>query len=252
MTEGAGNSRLQPGGISGTRQHLRIVIELQQQRITRGQRRDQMLCRVSDIGQYTELATTIRDGVLHWLARIMRHGVRMHRQIAQREGSREAFSGRVSLGSAGLGAILEGPLRSKRGSWIFSGKRSFIDAFTKDIGLGGVPVNYNFNTKVLYDLTERDRIWFVNISGVDKIRLGRTDKKNTDPDRSPELNLLDIRYNGWRSASGFNWQQLFGTRGVGLMGVTNSEADVSQTVKDLFKYGPASGTAAEVIARNKK
>ncbi len=169
-------------------------------------------------------------------------------QIAQREGSRDAFSGRASLGSAGLGAILEGPL-AKKGSWIFSGKRSFLDAFTKDIGIGGVPVNYNFNTKVLYDLSPRDRIWAVNFSAVDSIRLGLTGNEPTDdPDRNPDLNFLDIRYRGWRSATGFNWQRLLGERGVGLLGVTHSEANVNQSTKDLLKFGPPSSSVEELIA----
>lgn len=155
-------------------------------------------------------------------------------QITQREGSREKFVGRLALGSAGLGGILEGPIRKAKGSWVFSAKRSFLDAFTSDIGIGGVPVNYNFNSKALYDLTSRDRIWLVNITGVDKIRLGATDKKNTN---DPELNLIDIRYQGWRSATGLNWQHLFGSRGVGLLGLTDSEANVSETVKDLLKFG---------------
>jgi hypothetical protein len=170
-------------------------------------------------------------------------------QIAQREGSREAFSGRVSLGSAGLGAILEGPLKGKRGSWVFSGKRSFLDAFTKDIGVGGVPVNYNYNTKVLYDFSPRDRVWLVNFSAVDRIRLGLTGNEPTDdPDRNPELDFLDIRYRGWRSATGFNWQRLLGDRGVGLLGVTHSEASVNQSTKDLLKYGPPSSSVDELIA----
>ena len=172
-------------------------------------------------------------------------------QIAQREGSREAFSRRLSLGSAGLGAILEGPLRKDRGSWIVSGRRSFIDGFTKDIGIGGVPVNYNFNTKALYDLTPRDRVWLVNVTGVDRIRLGATDKQqNSSADRSPELQLLDIRYRGWRAATGLNWQRTFGTRGVGLLGLAHSEADVSQRVKDLFKFGLTAPTSAELIAKS--
>ena len=131
-------------------------------------------------------------------------------QIAQREGSCEAFGGRVSLGSAGLGAILEGPIGKDRGSWVFSGKRSFLDAFTKDIGFGGVPVNYNFNTKALYDLNPRDRIWLVNFTGVDKIRLGATDTPRKSTEEGSELDLLDIRYQGWRSATGLNWQRLLG------------------------------------------
>ncbi len=169
-------------------------------------------------------------------------------QIAQREGSREAFSGRVSLGSAGLGAILEGPLKGKKGSWVFSGKRSFLDAFTKDIGFGGVPVNYNYNTKVLYDLSPRDRVWLVNFSAVDNIRLGLTDKQpKADPDRNPELDLIDIRYQGWRSATGFNWQRLLGERGVGLLGVTHSEANVNQTAKDLLKFGQTGASVTDLI-----
>ncbi|MBC7925566.1 MAG: TonB-dependent receptor [Bryobacteraceae bacterium] len=170
-------------------------------------------------------------------------------QIAQREGSREAFSGRVSLGSAGVGLILEGPLRKDRGSWVFSGKRSFLDAFTKDIGLGGVPVNYNFNTKALYDLSPRDRVWLVNFTGVDSIRLGATDtQREADPDRDPELDLLDIRYEGWRTATGVNWQRLFGTRGVGLLGLSHSEASVSQSFKDLLKFGLSAASVPELIA----
>lgn len=171
-------------------------------------------------------------------------------QIAQREGSRDGFSGRLSLGSAGLGAILEGPIRKERGSWVFSAKRSFLDAFTRDIGIGGVPVNYNFNTKALYDLTPRDRVWLVNITGVDKIRLGRTDKVSTDKDRDPELDLIDVRYQGWRSATGLNWQHLFGERGVGLLGLTYSEANVSQTTKDLFKFGLTAANAADLISES--
>ena len=168
-------------------------------------------------------------------------------QIAQREGSREAFSGRVSLGSAGLGAILEGPLKNKKGSWVFSGKRSFLDAFTKDIGFGGVPINYNYNTKVLYDFSPRDRVWLVNFSAVDNIRLGATDNSNLKPEDDPELNLIDIRYKGWRSATGFNWQRLLGDRGVGLLGVTHSEANVNQSAKDLLKNGQPGDTLADRI-----
>lgn len=114
-----------------------------------------------------------------------------------------------------------------------------------------MPVNYNVNAKVLYDLSPRDRIWAVNISGFDKIRLGATDKKrSSDPDSDPDLDLLDIRYNGWRAASGFNWQRLYGSRGVGLLGLTHSEGNVRQTVKDLFRFGLTAPTAAELIAKS--
>jgi hypothetical protein len=167
-------------------------------------------------------------------------------QIAQREGSRERFRGWGTLGFAGAGTILEGPIDGGRGSWIVSARRSFLDFFTDDIGIGGVPVLYTLNGKAVYDISPQDRIWVVNVSGVDEIRLGLTEDSPTDE----ELYNFDIRYDGWRSATGVNWQRLFGARGVGLFGVTHSEARTGQQVKDLVRDGvpPPDVPVDEILA----
>ena len=89
----------------------------------------------------------------------------------------------------------------------------------------------------------RDRIWVVNIAGIDEIRLGLTEST----DLEDEIANFDIRYEGWRSATGFNWQRTFGSRGVGLLGITHSEAKVGQQVKDLVSQGAAAGCAPEVV-----
>jgi len=164
-------------------------------------------------------------------------------QVTQREGSRTALAGRATLGFAGAGVVAEGPLgRAGRGSWIASARRSFLDLVTDDVGIGGVPVLYTVNGKVVYDMSPRDRVWLVNVSGFDEIRLGLTG----DSDPSDELSNLDIRYDGRRSATGFNWQRLFGSRSVGLLGVTYSRATVNQRVADLIRNGiPPSGTSVE-------
>ena len=167
-------------------------------------------------------------------------------QIALREGSRERTRGRATLGFAGVGGIAEGPLQGGRGSWIVSVRRSFLDAVTDDIGIGGVPVLYTANAKVTYDLSARDRVWVLNVSGVDRVRLGLTD--DTDP--SEELSTFDIRYRGGRTATGFNWQRSFGSRGVGLLGITYSRAWVRSTVSDLVRNGvpPAGVPVSEQLA----
>jgi hypothetical protein len=165
-------------------------------------------------------------------------------QVTQREGSRTEFGGWATLGFAGAGTILEGPINAGKGSWIVSARRSFLDFFTQDIGFGGVPVLYTLNAKAVYDLSPRDRVWVVNVSGKDTIRLGYREDGELD-----ELSTLDIRYDGWRSATGFNWQRLFGSRGVGLLGVTHSEAKVGQRVRDLARGGPLpTGPGDEAIA----
>src|SRR5213593_4114678 len=121
-------------------------------------------------------------------------------QITQREGSREGLHARANLGFAGAGGAVEGPLAKGRGSWVASARRSFLDLFTNDIGVGGVPVLYTANAKAVYDLNETDRVWAVNVTGVDRIRLGLTDSTPNDE----EVFNLDIRYQGWRSATGLN------------------------------------------------
>ena len=74
-------------------------------------------------------------------------------QVTQREGNRQEFGGWATLGFAGAGAILEGPIAGGKGSWIVSARRSFLDFFTDDVGFGGVPVLYTLNAKAVYDLT---------------------------------------------------------------------------------------------------
>ncbi|MEZ5316135.1 MAG: TonB-dependent receptor [Vicinamibacterales bacterium] len=167
-------------------------------------------------------------------------------QVSQREGRRDGFHGQATLGFAGAGAILEGPVARGRGSWIVSLRRSFLDLVTDDIGVGGVPVLYTFNGKLVFDVTPRDRVWAVNVSGVDRIRLGLA----PDTDLEEELADFDIRYRGRRSATGVNWQRLF-SRGVGLLGVSHSVATVDSTVKDLVRDGvpPPEVPVDEVIAR---
>lgn len=153
-------------------------------------------------------------------------------QIATREGSRDKFSARLSMSILTGGVILEGPLgRRKKGSWVTSVKRSFLEAIPGAFD-SSPPVIYTFNTKALYDLTPRDRIWFVNYSAIDSIRLKpKLDPAETDPQG------IDLDYKGRRFATGMNWQHLFGESGVGLLGFSHSEARVNQTVKDVQRYG---------------
>lgn len=169
-------------------------------------------------------------------------------QIAQRDGDREAVHGRLNVLFGGAGGLLEGPIKKNKGSWVVSARRSFLDAFTKDTGIGGVPVLSTFNAKASYDLTPRDRIWLVNLTGVDSIRLGLTDDNRNDT--AELLSNFDIRYRGRRSATGFNWQRFLGTRGVGLLGVTHSQAGVNSSVKDLLRNGtlPPAAPVDDIIA----
>ena len=48
--------------------------------------------------------------------------------VQTREGNRDEFSGRASLGASGVYSTLEGPIgRAKKSSWLFSARKSYLD-----------------------------------------------------------------------------------------------------------------------------
>ena len=60
---------------------------------------------------------------------------------------------------SGAGGIVEGALFEGHGPSIVSARRSLLDLFTNDIGVGGVPVLYTVNAKAVYDLNVSGYTW---------------------------------------------------------------------------------------------
>src|SRR5262249_46018210 len=139
-------------------------------------------------------------------------------QIALREGDRDHVKAIATAGFAGAGGILEGPRRGSTGAakaggaWVISGRRTLLGPFTNDIGPGGVPVSYYVNFKALYDLSPRDRLWVVNLMDIDRIHIGLHGRPLDDPTVVKEDIEADIVSRSLRTATGVNWQHLFGQR----------------------------------------
>ena len=70
--------------------------------------------------------------------------------VHTREGSREEFSGRASLGASGVYSTLEGPIgRAKKSSWLLSARKSYLDYVLDRVNAdSGTTIGY-------YDVTAR-------------------------------------------------------------------------------------------------
>ena len=156
-------------------------------------------------------------------------------QADLREGDRNQFKGTATLDFAGAGVVLEGPIRKEKGSWIVSGRRTYLDLFTKDIGPGGVPVSYYLNFNGLYDLSPRDRAWLVNLTDIDSIHIGLHGRSLHDPTVIKEDIEQDILSRSARVSTGVNWQHIFGNRGIGLLGTSYTNSQPDFTVRDLLQ-----------------
>jgi outer membrane cobalamin receptor len=97
-----------------------------------------------------------------------------------REGSREEFFGRASLGATGVYATLEGPLgASRKTSWLVSARKSYLDYVLDRLDSSGFVLGY-------YDVTAR---LAHHPSPSQTVALGllhgRSQWRNTEDDRGP-------------------------------------------------------------------
>lgn len=89
--------------------------------------------------------------------------------IKFREGYRKRFLSDINLSTAGFGGIFEGPLFTKRGSFVLSVRKSYLNLIRGAIRLAAVPDYWDFNLKAVYDITKNTRLSFVGVGGFDKI-----------------------------------------------------------------------------------
>ena len=96
-------------------------------------------------------------------------------EITNRNGSRERFRGEASLGMGGVGGLIEGPI-GKGASYIFSGRKSFLDLIISSTGLTAVPHYYNLQAKVSWDINPSNKLFINGVFGDDAIKIEEGDK----------------------------------------------------------------------------
>jgi hypothetical protein len=85
--------------------------------------------------------------------------------IRYREGNREKLNGQLNLSAIGYGAQLEGPIAGGKGSWMFSGNRSYLDLISKLLKMDNPAGFFDLQGKAVYDLGTGDRLSLLAIGG---------------------------------------------------------------------------------------
>lgn len=125
--------------------------------------------------------------------------------VKYRNGDRNNFNGKIDIGIAGAGIILEGPLQDGKSSYLFSARRSYLDLILSSTGLTSVPNYSNFNLKATYELSEKHKLSLIGLSGIDKINFeGFSDEDD------PFINTVE--YSGWQIAGGLVHKWLVGSQ----------------------------------------
>lgn len=137
--------------------------------------------------------------------------------IDYREGNRSEFDGQLDLNIAGFGAIAEGPLGNGSGSWLISGRRSYLDLVIGIMGLHHIPIYSDLQGKLVYDLTPRHRLALLNIMGSDYNSFGKDQARESD---FPVYGREDHREN----TLGFSWRALWNQKGYSVTSLAYTAA----------------------------
>jgi hypothetical protein len=145
--------------------------------------------------------------------------------ISFREGNRSEFDGQLDLNFAGFGGVAEGRLFNKKGAWLVSARRSYLDFLVNafNVGTTVAPVYGDAQGKIVYDLNSNHKLTLLGVWGDD----------HNSPDREAgEKN--DMIYYGnqdvHEGTAGVNWRAVWGNRGYS----TTSLAHTSSNFKEDF------------------
>jgi len=132
--------------------------------------------------------------------------------IALKDGSYNEVEGNIDVGMAGLGAILEGPLPGKIGSFLGSYHKSFLEIMARSKVWGGmtaVPYYDSYLGKLNFKLSPTNELFILALYGNDHIKIdtGEADSGSTTRTNSKTDRLV----------AGIGWQTLFGKLGYGKL-----------------------------------
>lgn len=158
-----------------------------------------------------------------------RHGDKLSSvlDIKFREGQRKTLLSDINLSTAGFGGVFEGPLFSKKGSFLFSFRRSYLNLIRGAIRLAAVPNYWDFNLKTVYDINDKNKLTFISIAGLDDISFEGDAGKISD-----ENPYGKAKGNQQQFTAGFNLRTLY-KKGYFLTSLANSSAYYYYTNNDI-------------------
>ncbi|MCB0430983.1 MAG: TonB-dependent receptor [Flavobacteriales bacterium] len=146
--------------------------------------------------------------------------------IRMKEGNSEHFHADGGVGLLSSRLTLQGPIKKGKASFLFAGRRTYIDQVLKTIQKGD-PLPYYFydvNAKMNWKLTDKDRIFLSTFSGNDVLRF----KADVEDD------LFNFRFLLGNVTATARWNHVYGKRLFSNVSLIHSQFhyDVSGVFSD--------------------
>lgn len=150
--------------------------------------------------------------------------------IKMRSGRNDRIGGKATVSASQYGFELEGPI-SKKGNFVFSARRSYLDLIFKAIDASFVPVFTDFNFVAEYKISPRNTLFFLGLAAIDRIDKNQSDLEN----RVENAGILDNSQ--IQLISGVSFRRLIGNGFLDFTFNHNlNNFDFSQANENLEKY----------------
>ena len=159
--------------------------------------------------------------------------------IKLREGSREKFFGDINLSATGFAAVFESPFANKKGSWLLSANRSYLDLIFSAAGFGFIPEYSTVQGKVTYDLSKTNFLTMNVLANFDKVRF------NNDKLEDRQDNEDILKTNQWGYTNGFELKSLLDKNSYSLLNLTRNYTNFDNSARDSNFVERFSNTAKE-------
>ncbi len=162
--------------------------------------------------------------------------------ISVREGDRhKLFSSNSGFNMAGLGTLIEGGFAGERGSYIFSYRKSLLEIVDKLFGMSklsltAVPKYWDAQAKVVYDLSESQKLSFNYLYGHSTIDI-KGDPKEKDNQRKNIIDSASVETiipTDDQYVVGLNLTSLWGKTGYSVLTLYSAGSKYDEDVSNDF------------------
>lgn len=145
--------------------------------------------------------------------------------ISLREGDKERlFAGSALAHFAGAGGVFEGSFAEGKGTWIFSGRQSFLETLDQIVGISAlgitaIPKYYDLQTKITYEFSPSQKLMLNGIYGDDKILIEGDPEETNDQKKNvhDSTGVENVDVVTRQFAVGATLRSLFGSDGYSLI-----------------------------------
>lgn len=130
--------------------------------------------------------------------------------IRMKEGNNQQFHGEGGIGLLSSRLTLQGPILKNKASFLLSGRRTYVDQVMKAVGIALPYYFYDFNAKLNYTISDKDRLFFSSYFGDDVLAFDQEDLENNGGGEEEEEDLgLNFGFNLGNFTQTLRWNHIY-------------------------------------------